>query len=283
MQVYKALGETLTDPKPYHLFPSSQWMVEVQGEEHEFFTSPLLALPEPVNGHLQVARAESNLDFNLRNWVYSDDDNPVIYVAFGTIVQGVKSVVTKIVEALREDVEGGKWRVLWSFPSAMHKWLPKGLSKDRWRFENFVNQREVLRCDRVKLFISHNGANSTMEALSYGVPMVCHPFYMDQYEWASTVVLYMRAGIFVDKVQAGVSQIRGAVTEVLEDPRYAENALAVGQRLQDQAAALTTMLGPSMAPTANMGIGVSVVAAVILCLIKGEDPKTIIKMVQRTV
>ena len=78
-----------------------------------------------------------------------------------------------------------------------------------WRVEPFVPQRAVLAHAAVRGFVSHCGANSTHEAIASGVPMLCVPFFCDQYEWAASVVkaAAARRGAFWGTTQQGSRRI----------------------------------------------------------------------------
>eukprot|EP00415_Alexandrium_ostenfeldii_P002922 UN2922 len=121
--------------------------------------------------------------------------------------------------------------------------------------------------------------NSTMEAMAAGVPMVCHPFFMDQFEWARTVRQRLRAGIEVHKFDSDAKAIRGAIQEVLDDPNYKFSAMAVARRLRAEYEAVKKRLGPTMSPKANMGPGATTIAAYILTLLKGQDASFLVNMV----
>lgn len=281
MRLGDALAKENPALDPIPVFPSSNWMIEQQPEGKEYFSCPLLPLPMPIGGKLQVGRKalRNCLDAELLDWLYSEESkDPVVYVAFGTIVKGFKGVVRRIQEAL----DGGSWRVLWALPKDLQSFLPENLPKDRWRVEHFVNQKDVLRCERVKLFLSHCGMNSTMESMASGVPMVCHPFFMDQYEWARTVRSNLRAGIEVHKFHSDAKAIRGAIQEILDNPSYKANAMAVARRLRAQYEGMKKVLGAGMCPKANLGPGSTTIAAYILCLLKGKDPSFLYNVVHGT-
>uniref|UniRef100_A0A7S2PP93 UDP-glycosyltransferases domain-containing protein n=1 Tax=Zooxanthella nutricula TaxID=1333877 RepID=A0A7S2PP93_9DINO len=261
------------------LYPSSSWMVEDQPVPGtEAFTCTLLPLPEQP-AQLDREALHGLIAADLHEWMYDEtSQDPIVYVAFGTIVQGARPLVEKLSAAL----DKGAWRVLWSLPKDMHAWLPEGLSLERWCVKSFVPQKDVFRCDRVRCFISHCGSNSTIEAMACGVPMVCHPFFMDQYEWARTVRRHLRAGVQVDKFDSDADAIRLAVSEVLQDPTYRQNAQAVSRRLAEQARQVASILGPEMSSKDNLGPGVAVVAALVLSIMKGKNPSEIIDLVAKT-
>jgi len=121
--------------------------------------------------------------------------------------------------------------------------------------------------------------NSTTEALASGVPIVCHPFFMDQFEWARTVRSHLRAGIEVHKFDSDADAIRGAIKEVLTDPSYGRNARAVSRRMRAHYESLKRELGPALCPKANLGPGATMIAALMLCLLKGKDPAFLFELV----
>merc|ERR1719401_268242 len=102
----------------------------------------------------------------LRAWLMSGADqaepDPILYVAFGTLVALDESIANRLITAL----EDGPWRVLWSMPEVQQQSLiPERLRKGngKWRMETFVPQADVLSFIGVKGFLSHCGQNSTQE------------------------------------------------------------------------------------------------------------------------
>jgi len=55
------------------------------------------------------------------------------------------------------------------------------------RMETFVAQKAVLAHPNVRMFYTHGGINSMIEALHFGVPVLCTPFHTDQMDnWYGT-------------------------------------------------------------------------------------------------
>lgn len=225
--------------QPLTLFPGSRALVRGSVGKHQLFTGPFLQLPDLA----QIIQSSALPQGDLRSWFELDPTTPMVYVAFGTLVRPSKELVERIVEAL--DVEN--LRVLWSLPKDVHGLLPSGLtSKRAWRIETSVPQDEILRLEQVRCFFSHCGANGVHESLSVGVPMVCMPFYCDQYEWAASVCKDCKAGIQVDKLQSSAADIRKAVNEVLANPTYRRQANAAAQRMRAHVKACAKELGTQL-------------------------------------
>jgi zeaxanthin glucosyltransferase len=78
----------------------------------------------------------------------------------------------------------------------------------------YFPQLELL--ERSAIFITHGGANSVMEALAYGVPMLVSPICNDQFHNAE-FVRRARAGLVLDVARADVARIRAAIAALLCD------------------------------------------------------------------
>lgn len=86
-----------------------------------------------------------------------------------------------------------------------------------------VPQLEVLK--RADLFITHNGQNSTSEAIKYAVPMVGIPIYGDQPVVAIRVCDELSLGVRLDLSQLKRDDIGDAIDKVLGDPKYKEKII----------------------------------------------------------
>ncbi|ALC45682.1 Ugt86Dh [Drosophila busckii] len=94
-------------------------------------------------------------------------------------------------------------------------------------------QRELLAHPNVKLFITHGGVLSIIEAAYSAVPMLCLPLYYDQFANAERM---RHAGVALvgDALQLTVESLRADVEQLLQNPRYQQNANELSRRLQDQ-------------------------------------------------
>ena len=81
----------------------------------------------------------------------------------------------------------------------------------------FVPQLDLL--PHLHMVVSHAGHNTVCEALAHGLPLVVAPIRDDQPVIARQVVA-AGAGIRVHFGRVGASELRGAITTVLDDPRY---------------------------------------------------------------
>merc|ERR1712106_395451 len=164
---------------------------------------------------------------------------PDVVIALGTLVRPPAELLDRLVNAL----DDGAWRVLWALPERHQALLPDRAFSRRWRIEKFVPQLAVLSSGHVSCFISHCGANSSLESMAHGVPMIGMPFFADQYEWCSSVCDFKQACIQIDKNDSDATEIRDAIAEMLENETYRSNAQAAARQMLEESEAALKHLG----------------------------------------
>ncbi|KAL3569699.1 hypothetical protein D5086_029589 [Populus alba] len=83
-------------------------------------------------------------------------------------------------------------------------------------------QLEVLAHESVGCFMTHCGWNSTLEALSLGVPMVAMPHWTDQPTNAKCIADVWHVGVRVKENEKGIvtkEEVEGCIREVMEGER----------------------------------------------------------------
>jgi len=177
-------------------------------------------------------------DDPLNTWIESAA-TPIVYVAFGTLTNMSQDLVNNLADALvpsdvRANPACAKWRVLWALRAELQCKLPEVVAKcGVLRVEAFVPQIAVLRHEKVKLFVTHHGQNSTTESLLAGKPMVGIPMLGDQLTWAHNIA-WSKAGKYVLK-SASAEEISKTFNEVFADPCYAQAAKSIGKALEKAA------------------------------------------------
>jgi len=90
---------------------------------------------------------------------------------------------------------------------------------------NYAPQLDLL--SRAALTITHAGTNTTLAALSFGVPLVAVPISHDQPATAARIA-FSGAGEVVSPASLTPGRLRTAVQRVIAEPSYRTNA----QRIQ---------------------------------------------------
>ncbi|KAL5704287.1 N-hydroxythioamide S-beta-glucosyltransferase [Ranunculus cassubicifolius] len=136
-------------------------------------------------------------------WLDGKEDRSVVYVAFGSLVELQEEQYVELAWALKESNK----HFLWILGDADNEKLPKEL-KEQLSEKGFIVpwclQLEVLAHKSIGCFITHCGWNSTLEALSFGVPMVAMPHFLDHTTIAKYVQDVWRVGVRVNKDESGI-------------------------------------------------------------------------------
>ena len=70
---------------------------------------------------------------------------------------------------------------------------------DNVKVSSWLPQNDILGHPKTRLFIGHAGMNGMLEAAYHGVPMICVPFFGDQFDNSGGKALW-DGGIFVQGV-----------------------------------------------------------------------------------
>ncbi|KAJ7334416.1 hypothetical protein OS493_014730 [Desmophyllum pertusum] len=93
---------------------------------------------------------------------------------------------------------------------------------------SWLPQNDILGHNQTKLFINHGGVNGLMEAAYHGVPMICAPFFGDQYDNAH---LARRKGfaevVNLDTITA--DELVEVIIKVISNHSYRESAVGVSK------------------------------------------------------
>ncbi|KAH6821256.1 hypothetical protein C2S53_017386 [Perilla frutescens var. hirtella] len=156
-------------------------------------------------------------------WLDEKEDRSVVYVSFGSIADLSEKQMEEVAWGLMES----KCNFLWVVRETEQSKLPQdlvssGLIMERGLIVNWCTQLEVLTHRAVGCFVTHCGWNSTIEALSLGVPMVAMPRWTDQTTTAKLVVDLWRTGVRAEADENEIvtkKEVAARVYEVLQGDR----------------------------------------------------------------
>uniref|UniRef100_K3YM82 Glycosyltransferase n=1 Tax=Setaria italica TaxID=4555 RepID=K3YM82_SETIT len=137
------------------------------------------------------------------DWLDTQTPGSVIYVSFGSLAAMDPHEFVELA-----------WGWADTFQPAYK--LKRTSPGDRGRIIDWAPQDEVLAHPTVCAFLTHNGWNSTMEAISEGVPMISRPLLGDQYGNAMFVCEVRRVGVEVEvENQLERLRIRDAIEKLM--------------------------------------------------------------------
>ncbi|XP_057827326.2 7-deoxyloganetin glucosyltransferase-like [Cryptomeria japonica] len=160
-------------------------------------------------------------------WLDSQPKQSVLYVSFGSLA--VKS--ERQLHELALGLEASGYPFLWVLRSDIAEGksleLPEGFkerTKDRALVVSWTKQFQVLSHPSVGGFLTHNGWNSTLEAISMGVPMIGWPYFSDQFINCRFVKDVWKVGLDFEGVDADESklvtkeEVENVVKDLMEGP-----------------------------------------------------------------
>ncbi|XP_065632252.1 UDP-glycosyltransferase 74F2 isoform X3 [Quercus suber] len=159
--------------------------------------------------------------FVCNNWLNTKPEGSVIYLSFGSMA----SLSNKQMEELAFALKGSKFHFLWVVMASEEAKLPKKFVEEignKGLVVQWCSQLEVLSNKAIGCFLTHCGWNSTLEALSLGVPMVGVPQWTDQTTTAKYVQDVWKVGVRAKVCENGIverEEIEFCIKEVMESER----------------------------------------------------------------
>ncbi|WOK99390.1 indole-3-acetate beta-glucosyltransferase-like [Canna indica] len=176
-------------------------------------------------------------DETCMRWLDGNPAGSTVYVSFGSIA----SLSTAQMSELAAGLEASGKRFLWVVRSEERNKLPPEFLQrppERGLVVRWCPQLRVLSHPAVGCFLTHCGWNSTLEALSFGVPMVAFGLWSDQPTDAKCVEDVWGVGVRVrTAAETGLvarEEIERCVRAVMEGER-SEEMRRNSRRLKDSA------------------------------------------------
>lgn len=158
------------------------------------------------------------------------DDRSTVYVTLGTVFNQTPGVFELVFEAVRDLPINVVATVGQNVDPSRFGPLP-----DHVHVAQFVPQEQILdHCDAV---VAHGGYGSLMGALHHGLPVVSIPLAAGDNLANAIRIQELGAGIAITERMRSAESIRSAVTSVLTDPPYRDNA----ERLRSEIARLAPL------------------------------------------
>jgi len=168
------------DLPPWERFDKSYFL------NHVSFVNSYVPLIEPSNTvsgmvhyvGLGEIDSHSALSDDLLSWIQSKD-TPIVYVSFGTVAEQTPEFLDSLFSRMLNCKE---FRFVWSLRDRLFESIreryesshPEHILRVAW-----VDQVELL--NYVDIFLTHGGYGSLSETIYQSVPIICMPFFADQF------------------------------------------------------------------------------------------------------
>ncbi|XP_059636419.1 UDP-glycosyltransferase 74G1-like [Cornus florida] len=170
---------------------------------------------------------EPNADACMK-WLDTKGTGSVVYVSFGSAANLNEDQIAEMAAALRQNDDDNSNSFLWVVKPTEESKLPSNFANEmlgKGLVVTWCPQLEVLTHHAVGCFVTHAGWNSTMEAISFGVPMVAMPQFLDQITNAHFVEHVWEVGVKPKVDEKGLAtreEIQRCIREILHGERGEE-------------------------------------------------------------
>jgi zeaxanthin glucosyltransferase len=154
------------------------------------------------------------------------DDRPIVYVGLGTTRHLQHEIIPKVARACDDLAVQLVVSLGDRFNVDDFQGLPGSPLVAR-----FVPQLELLKV--AVLVITHCGANTVLESLAEGKPLIAIPITLDQPALAARLVR-RNVAIALPVMRLSVRRIRTAISVVMSDPRYRARAIELQKEIRAQ-------------------------------------------------
>lgn len=157
--------------------------------------------------------------------IVANSSKGVIVVSLGSLFDHVPDFITKkFCEAFRNVT----FQVIWKLNNPHVCSKLSNVHIIRW-----MPQNDLLANQNVRLFITHGGFNSVLEAVHHGKPMIVLPIDIDQP--ANAVAVATKGyGIHLDLIDFTAQQLLESITKVVSEPEFTEQVLKASAVLKDK-------------------------------------------------
>eukprot|EP01018_Ginkgo_biloba_P036040 Gb_18329 [translate_table: standard] len=167
------------------------------------------------------------------DWLDKKASQSVIYVSFGSLAVlnerqfeelalGLEATHRPFLWVVRSDLLDGTTAV---FPSGFAERI-----KDRGCLVSWAPQLSVLSHSSIACFLTHCGWNSTLESISMGVPMICWPYFADQFLDRTYIVEVWKIGLALNANKDGIID-RGEIEEAVKSLLVEEEGVEMKKRV----------------------------------------------------
>ncbi|XP_055918385.1 UDP-glycosyltransferase UGT5-like [Eupeodes corollae] len=163
-------------------------------------------------GGIQVKEAPETLPKDIEEFLKTAKDGFILF-SLGTNIKS-KDISANATTAMFKVLSQSKYKIIWKWDSAD---LPG--ESPNIMFKKWLPQDDLLAHPKLKLFITHGGKGSLVEAQYHGVPMLTIPMYGDQPANAQEMA-GMGYGLIVNHRNVTEQSFRRDFYEVLENPVY---------------------------------------------------------------
>ncbi|XP_057443563.1 UDP-glycosyltransferase 83A1 [Lotus japonicus] len=195
-------------------------------EPAAFSLAPEITPIGPVLSRNQFKHSAGNFwpqELSCLKWLDQQPPNSVIYVAFGSFTTFDPTQFQELCLGLELSNRPFLWVVQPDIIEGTKNAYPEGFEErmcKQGRMVNWAPQQRILSHSSVACFISHCGWNSTLESVSNGIPILCWPYFADQFLNRNYICDVWKVGLGLERDGSGVitqCEIGSKIEKLLND------------------------------------------------------------------
>uniref|UniRef100_A0A0D6QVJ3 Glycosyltransferase n=1 Tax=Araucaria cunninghamii TaxID=56994 RepID=A0A0D6QVJ3_ARACU len=167
-------------------------------------------------------------------WLDKQSTQSVIYVSFGSIAAWGERYVEELALGLEATQRPFLWVVRSDLMDGRKADFPTGFLErvtDRGCIVSWAPQLEVLSHPSIACFVTHCGWNSSQESITMGVPMLCCPYFADQFLNRRYIVDVWKVGLPLNPNNEGIIE-KAEFTRAVETLLVGEEGLEIRKEVR---------------------------------------------------
>lgn len=187
-----------------------------------------LEFPRPLGSHVKIVgpilpEPPKPLSPETESFITQGSEKDLVLVSFGTVISNFKS---EFVETISQGLAKIPAKVIWKLKRQHMQNISQNIRIVPW-----MRQNDLLGHPAAKVFLTHGGLNSVFEGAYHGTPMVILPLFGDQP--ANAMKVYEAGiGVVIELKDLTPNLVTNAITEVLKNPKYKQNANRISRRIR---------------------------------------------------
>ncbi|XP_017779257.1 PREDICTED: UDP-glucuronosyltransferase-like [Nicrophorus vespilloides] len=193
---------------------------------HPSVNDPVPTVPQMIHvGGIHVNPKQNKMPGDVKKFL-DDATEGVVYFSLGTNVKS-KDLPKEKVQSILRALSKLKMKVLWKYEDDKLEGKPKNVMIQKW-----MPQQEILSHPNVKVFLTHGGLLSSIEAVYFGIPLIGVPFFGDQ---MSNMQMHVKNGfaIQIDFDDLNEASLTEAFNTITKNPKFSKIAKRRSKMMRD--------------------------------------------------
>ncbi|KAF5748931.1 putative UDP-glucuronosyltransferase [Tripterygium wilfordii] len=206
-------------------------------EPAAFTLAPHIVPIGPLHASNQLENLAGNFlpeDSTCLTWLDQQPPESVVYIAFGSTTVLDQTQFKQLAHGLELLNRPFLWVVRPNITEGTNLKEFQDRVRDRGQIVDWAPQKKVLAHPSIACFITHCGWNSTIEGVNNGVPLLCWPYFADQFINQSYICDIWSIGLGFNRDQSGIitsSEIKNKIEQLLGNKNYKERALDLKEKI----------------------------------------------------